>query len=186
MNKINKLLDSDENIIFQTTKHWIIFTRGIAWLIFSIIISQQNLPIGSIDLIRHVSLATYAIAAVFLVRALLNMLFSNYVITDKRVIIRDGFFLKNSADVDIAKISSIESSQSFIAQLFGYGSLMINIYGDSINFNHVSRVEKFREAFLNRPQPWKNSYYYSSYYQQPVSPGICEAMKSLHKSLTIT
>lgn len=152
MKDIKKLLDTDENIIFQTTKHWVIFTRGIIWLIFSMIIVRYQLLIGDLNLIRYIAFATYAIAAVFLIRALLNMLFSAYVITDKRIIVRDGFFLKSSADIDIPKISSIESSQNFIAQLFGYGSLMINIYGDSICFNHVSRVEKFREAFLNRPQ----------------------------------
>lgn len=73
---------------------------------------------------------------------------SEFVITNRRLIIKTGFIARNTFEMNLSKIESVNVDQSVMGRILNYGSItIIGSGGSRETFHNISRPIAFRKAF---------------------------------------
>lgn len=73
---------------------------------------------------------------------------SEFVITNRRIIIKTGFIARNTFEMNLSKIESVNVDQSVMGRIFNFGSItIIGSGGTRETFHKISKPLKFRKAF---------------------------------------
>jgi uncharacterized membrane protein YdbT with pleckstrin-like domain len=73
---------------------------------------------------------------------------SEFVITNRRIIVKLGFVSRKTFEMNISKIESVNVDQSLMGRLFGYGSItIIGTGGTRESFHNIRKPIEFRKAF---------------------------------------
>lgn len=102
MGYVDKMLGSQERVILEFKIHWIRF-------IFPVLFSFAIIGIPS----------------------LIRLLYTQYVLTDKRVILKTGFISRHTEELRLKKIETVEIRQGIIGRILGYGNIYITGTGTS-------------------------------------------------------
>lgn len=114
---VNKHLINNENVVFETKLHWVIF--------FSL---------------RSIFTLT--------IYAWLERWLSEYVITNRRIIIKTGFIARNTFEMNLSKIESVNVEQSIMGRILNYGSItIIGSGGTRETFHNIAHPLEFRKSF---------------------------------------
>jgi uncharacterized membrane protein YdbT with pleckstrin-like domain len=82
------------------------------------------------------------------IAAWLERWLSEFVITDRRIIIKTGFIARNTFEMNLSKIESVNVDQSVMGRILNYGSMtIIGSGGTRETFHNISRPLAFRKAF---------------------------------------
>jgi uncharacterized membrane protein YdbT with pleckstrin-like domain len=144
MSYIDNNLLPGEVVTFRTKKHPIVFLVPAIFLILALIFSTDNTITNKMN--QTFSLVTHMIPVVGSIHRIpaflftLAMLFSgiqqwivyaksDYVVTNKRVIMREGLFDRRTSDLRLSTISSVSIEQGVLAQMLNYGNITINGFG---------------------------------------------------------
>lgn len=118
-NYINNNLIKDEYLIHETNYHWILY---FTHLIPSII---------------TLGIYPYLISK-----------FSEFGITNKRLIIKTGILSRKTLELNLSKIESVNVNQSILGRILGYGSLgVIGTGGTKEYFVSIKNPLEFRRKF---------------------------------------
>jgi len=113
-----------ENHLIENEK--IIYKANLHWVIF---------------------LTWRALLTLFIAPLMVRMT-SEYAITNRRVIVKTGFISRQSFEMNLSRIESVEVDQSFWGRILGYGSItIIGTGGTRELFNNISNPLKFRKVF---------------------------------------
>ena len=89
------------------------------------------------------------IGLVFLVMAWIRVHTTELAITNKRVIAKFGFISRNTMEISIQKVESIQVHQSLMGRMLDYGTLVISGTGTShAPIPSISDPMAFRRAFV--------------------------------------
>jgi len=143
MSYIRNNLLPDEQIIFYTQKHIIIFLYPVLLTIIAIAayFYMQGNPI-----LPAVSWAPMLIALIFWAYAALEFGFSEFAVTNKRVMMREGFFTRHANEMRIQAISQVNIEQGLLAQMLGYGTVAINAFGAFDNYTIIANPVMFQRT----------------------------------------
>jgi uncharacterized membrane protein YdbT with pleckstrin-like domain len=73
---------------------------------------------------------------------------SEYVITNRRIIIKRGFIARDTFEMNLSKIESVNVDQSVMGRILNYGSItIIGTGGTRETFHNISKPLEFRKAF---------------------------------------
>ena len=73
---------------------------------------------------------------------------SEFVITNRRIIIKTGFIARKTFEMNLSKIETVNVDQSVLGRILNYGSItIIGSGGTKETFHKISRPLKFRKAF---------------------------------------
>jgi uncharacterized membrane protein YdbT with pleckstrin-like domain len=82
------------------------------------------------------------------IAALLERRLSEYVITNRRIIIKRGFIARDIFEMNLSKIESVNVDQSVMGRILNYGSVtIIGTGGTRETFQNISKPLEFRKAF---------------------------------------
>ncbi len=116
-----------ERLIFSTRFSKRIFVRPMVFVavciammaVFRAIPRWADLPPEGHDALRYVSYALAALAGLALIAPLTKYFLSEFVITNKRVVIRHGLIARRSYDMLLKKIESVGVNQGLSDQVWG-------------------------------------------------------------------
>lgn len=124
----------DKDIVYFARLHWILFFWPVlfaALAIFLGAISHQ---------FKEVAVLFFIVALIWIVMTWVNYHFSSLTIKKKQVIFRTGLVLRQTVDLPLSKIESIDIRQSILGSIFRYGVLIITGTGGTRHaINFVSR-----------------------------------------------
>lgn len=84
----------------------------------------------------------------FFITPMIERSTSEFFITNKRIIIKVGWFNRDAYEMNLSKIESVKIKQSFKARILGYGTISIIGTGGSTEvFHNISNPVQFRKAF---------------------------------------
>lgn len=126
MSYIDRNLLPGEQILFRTRKHLIIFFYPIILTIFAIY-AQQYMHDNFI--LARVEWAPALIVLIYWGFILLEYATSEFVVTSKRIMMREGFFIRHSTELRINSISQINVDQNLVGQMLDYGTVSLNAFG---------------------------------------------------------
>ena len=74
--------------------------------------------------------------------------FSEFVITNRRIIVKTGFISRKTLEMNLSKIESVNVDQSILGRIFNYGSItIIGTGGTKETFHNIAKPIEFRKAF---------------------------------------
>lgn len=139
----------DVNILYFTRLHWIIFFWPIVGFCIPIVL-QIYLP-----QLNHLNLFLLAFAALWIAMTWVTYYFSSITIKKKQVILRTGVIVRQTVDMPLNKIETIDIRQSILGSILQYGSLVITGTGGTkhlINYIHRPLTcRRYIEQLMNEP-----------------------------------
>ena len=121
----------NDDVIYFARLHWIIFVWPVVLLIVGMVLGIEFWQL------KEVSIFLVLFALAWLLMTWVTYHFSSVTIKKNQVILRSGFLVRQTIDIPITKIESIDIRQSVGGSIFQYGFLMITGTGgtrNSINF----------------------------------------------------
>jgi uncharacterized membrane protein YdbT with pleckstrin-like domain len=143
MSYIDSNLLPDERIIFRTKKSPILFLFPALLLIFCAYASNL---MGQNQILHNVQWVPWVVTILIWSAVGLNYYTSEFAVTNKRVMMREGFFTRHANEMRLTTISQVNVEQSLIGQMVGYGSVSINAFGVSDDYTLISNPNKFQQA----------------------------------------
>ncbi len=152
MNYINSNLLKDEQLIYGTRPHWIIFS-STAWTIVASIYLMFFAPItisfnvyGPISVRMAISLAFLAASVYLFLSSYIYYVTSEYGITNKRVLIKTGWIRRESLELILDKVEGVLVDQTIPGRLFDYGTItVIGTGGTKDSFPYIPNPLYFRK-----------------------------------------
>ncbi len=139
MSYIRKNLLSDEQLVYSTRKHWVIFSFPSFWTIVGLILLMQK------DILILLGYLTLIIALYYWIVAITTYLTSEFAVTNKRVLIKTGFTYRQTWETLLSKVATLEVKQNIIGRLLNYGTLIIqNTGGGKDSFTIINSPLLFR------------------------------------------
>lgn len=155
-----KLLASNETVEFELRPHWRALIFPVLWLLIivavaSFVIAKLGDMLGSTTAALPVSRWAVVAVAVFLVvflfvRPLISWLTTQYVFTNRRIIVRTGFITRKGRDMPLSKVNDVMFEHSVLERIFNCGRLVIESAAEngSLHIVDVPNVEFVqREVF---------------------------------------
>jgi uncharacterized membrane protein YdbT with pleckstrin-like domain len=129
------VLDDGEAVVRNLRPHWRRVVIPIALLPIVVGLTSYGwftLPSGSArQILRYVILAVALIILLrWTVRPLLFWLTTRYVVTNRRVLMRNGVLSRTGRDVPLTRVNDVSFSRTVVERCFGSGTLVIESAGD--------------------------------------------------------
>lgn len=146
MSYIDNNLLQGEKILYRTKKHLIIFLAPVFWTLAIAIFYLHPQP-----MINKFAFIPTIIAAIYWCNQLLMYYFSEFAITNIRIMMREGFFFRHTNDTRLAAIANITVNQSLLGQALDYGTVFINSFGgESDPFREIDSPVKFQKLLQSQ------------------------------------
>lgn len=143
MTYIDKNLLPDERISFRTKKHLIIFFAPVFWTVFSLFVTGY---MQSNSILIKVAWVPWLIALILWAYVWLEYVTSEFAVTNKRVMMREGFFNRHATELRLSAISQVNVDQSLLGQLLNYGVVTLNAFGAFDVYTLIAQPAAFQRA----------------------------------------
>ena len=153
-----ELLSAGEKIEFEMRPHWralivpILVTLGVLIVVIVVTAQWTNWFEGAVGSVgRWIFLgAGLLLIAIYSIRPLLYWLTTQYVFTDRRIIIRRGLVAREGRDMPLSKVNNVSFSVSVFGRMLNYGTLRVDSASDEeMVINDVPNVERVQRE-VNR------------------------------------
>lgn len=143
MSYIDRNLLPDEQIIFRTKKHLVIFFFPILVLILC---AYASVYMGGNQILSRVQWVPWVVTILIWGCVGLNYYTSEFAVTNKRVMMREGFFTRHSNEMRLTAISQVNVDQNIIGSLADFGTVSINAFGVSDFYSMINHPILFQKA----------------------------------------
>jgi len=142
MSYVEKSLLPDEKIVFRTGKHLIIFYAPLLWALMAIIFYFAHNP-----LVNKVAVVPAILMLVTGFNQWLIYITAEFAITNKRIILREGFFFRHMTELRLSTVSNMTVNQSLIGQMLDYGTIVVSPFGGTNDvFSEIAWPFEFQKA----------------------------------------
>jgi len=125
---------TDSNVVYQARLHWVLFFWPVVLLCVTVYTGLTFEPL------YQVSIFIAFFALVWLLTIWVTYLFSSLTIKKTQVILRTGILVRQTIDIPLNKIESIDIRQSILGSMFHYGALVITGTGGTRQMvNYLNR-----------------------------------------------
>ena len=149
MSYVDRQLGPGERVVFRTRLHPVIFGNALgfaAFVIFAatmIILHNELAP----STVRLVCLGAAAVAALGFVAPAVTWRTSEFALTDRRLVIKEGLFRAHTVELVNPKPDEIDVAPTFPGRLLGYATLHLpETDGTPRVFARVARADALRDA----------------------------------------
>ena len=144
MSYVDSNLLEGESVLYRTRLHWKLF---VAPILFGLIVA---VPVAWIALYGTWSAFAWiplGIAVLWLLARLIKRQTSEFVVTNKRVLMKVGVFTTRSIELLLTKVEAITVHQSLPGRLLGYGDIVLTGSGGTNEpFSTIQSPLAFRNA----------------------------------------
>lgn len=141
-----------ERVVLHRHPHWkrligpfllFIVATAVAGALCGVIGSAGFDPI--VAMVAYIAVAVLWAACLvwFFVRPLMSWTSTHFVLTDRRVIYRNGIVTRSGIDIPIRRINTVEFRHGLVDRLFRTGTLIIESASDEpLSFDDIPRVQR--------------------------------------------
>ena len=156
MSYVEEYLMPGERIVHRTYVHWAVFLLPILLLIAAILLfSVGGSAIGFGVLILSVGVTSTGISAA------IQRQTSEFVVTNKRVLVKTGLVCRQSLETLLSKIESIAVEESVVGRILSFGTIIISDKdGFKERFHKIADPMQFRRRVQQQiaaMEDWRNA-----------------------------
>lgn len=109
-------------------------------------------------LLGLILLPVYGLGLLFFVSAIITYYTTELAITNKRVVAKIGLIRRNTIEINMSKVESLQVDQSIMGRIFNYGSILVAGAGDpKAPIPGISNPLKFRNNFFEAQEELQSS-----------------------------
>ena len=139
MSYVREVLQPGEEIRFRTNVHWLVYLPAMVMFALGIVFASWYTAAAS----QHLML--------LFIPAWLKRFGTEIAVTDRRVIYKTGLVQRDTTEINMAKIESVDVSQSILCRVFDFGTLTIRGTGETIEaLRNIASPLQFRNAIMIR------------------------------------
>jgi uncharacterized membrane protein YdbT with pleckstrin-like domain len=150
MSYIQRVLQPNETVIYQTRLHWLVYSRAMILVAVAAAFAFGGYYAGGDDFLK----AGLAAASFFLffavisaIHAAIKRVSTELAVTDHRVIFKRGIFSRYTIEMARSKIESIDVHQSIWGRIFNYGTILVRGTGGSLEpFRDIENPLQLRSS----------------------------------------
>lgn len=142
-----KLLSEDEVIKFEMRPHWRSLILPILTLVVDVFLLVLLYMWAPWEWLRWVIIALALIILVWrVITPFMRWVSTQYVFTDRRVIVREGVIAKHGRDMPLSKVNNVTFDVSMLGRVLNYGELHIQSAGENAGLDilDVPNVEQIQ------------------------------------------
>ena len=130
---IDQILQPGEKVLYSTNAHWIFFWPAIAgWILAAVLLGLSGMVSAGPSAMLCLSLA--AISAIFALYKTVTAWFHRWTtetdVTNLRVVHKTGFITRQTFEMSLDKIESVDVDQSIAGRIFDYGNVTVRGVGE--------------------------------------------------------
>ena len=138
MSKIENNLIAGESILYRANISWAAFIMPV---VLSIVLIWMSTKVADFVVVIVVIFTLY-----ILLRILLAILSTEFVLTNRRIIAKRGIIRQHSIELMLSQVESISISQTLDGRLFGFGTVTISGSGGTHEyFKSISKPMELRK-----------------------------------------
>ena len=139
MSYIQNNLQAGEEIKYKADIHWYIFAYPVILLLLSAFFSSAQT-----GLFYYVSILLLLSGLFQLIKRILLKMGAEYVVTNKKVILKSGILNRDALELVLYKCEVIRINQSLMGRMLGFGSIVVTTGGVTNKFDFITNPIKFR------------------------------------------
>ena len=128
MGYLQSVLQPGETVLYQTRISWTTYISGLIVLVAAIAAYtaiRSGSPSAPPWLANAAGLILGVVALYLLARAWFERWTTEIAITNRRIILKRGFIRRDTAEMHMDKVESIDVNQSFFGRLLDYGDVTV-------------------------------------------------------------
>ncbi|MDP3691268.1 PH domain-containing protein [Bradyrhizobium sp.] len=127
---IDDILQPGEKVLYSTNTHWIFFLPAIAgWIVAAAFFVVSGMVTGDTPMMLLLSMS--GLSAAFALYKTATAWFHRWTtetdVTNLRVVHKTGFIQRQTFEMSLDKVESVDVNQSILGRLLNYGN--VSIYG---------------------------------------------------------
>jgi len=143
MSYVNRVLQPGETVRHVASLHWSLYVPGLLVCVLAAIIGlvrpDPDTHWAVNRLVVILAWLCFAAGVVLLARALFHWWTTEIAVTDRRVIYKTGFIRRNTTEMHMDKVESVEVKQSILGRLLDYGD--VEIRGVGTGFEPLRKID---------------------------------------------
>ena len=152
---IDDILQPGEKVLYSTNAHWIFFLPAIiGWIAVGVLLVLSSMvPAGPPALICLSLAAISAVAALYkTVTAWFHRWTTETDVTNFRVVHKTGFIKRQTFEMSVDKVESVDVDQSILGRILNYGDVTVLGVGEGgKTLDMIASPLSFRNAITARP-----------------------------------
>jgi uncharacterized membrane protein YdbT with pleckstrin-like domain len=133
MSYVKSVLQPDEQVRYVTNIHWIIFLPGIGLLVLAAVAYWLGmLQSAAYTLWVAIAGVLVLLAVITLFQAWFRRFTTEIAVTNRRIIYKRGFIRRDTIEMQMDKVESVDVQQSIWGRVLGYGDILIRGVGVGI------------------------------------------------------
>jgi uncharacterized membrane protein YdbT with pleckstrin-like domain len=152
---IDDILQPGEKVLYSTNAHWIFFLPAMAgWVVVIAFLVLSRLVTADTPMLLCLSIA--AIAAIFALYKTATAWFHRWTtetdVTNMRVVHKTGFIKRQTFEMSLDKVESVDVNQSILGRILNYGDVSIFGVGEgNKTIETIASPLAFRNSITTRP-----------------------------------
>jgi uncharacterized membrane protein YdbT with pleckstrin-like domain len=144
MSYVNRVLQPGEVVRHVASLHWILYVPGLGmWILAGVLLIAAPDPSthGVVNRLAVIGAwLCFAVGLVLVARAWFKWWTTEIAVTDRRVIYKTGFIWRNTTEMHMDKVESVEVKQSILGRILDYGD--VEIRGVGTGFEPLRSIAK--------------------------------------------
>jgi len=144
MSYLRTTLLPEEQILYSTKPHYVIFFQIAGWLVLSLLAFKffGGFFLGTVLLLMSLSVG---------INALISYYCSEYAVTNKRIIMKVGFIRRKSLEIFLDRVEGVYVDQSIFGRILDFGTVIIAGVGGTKNpFLYIPHPLEFRNQIQQK------------------------------------
>jgi len=156
MGYAEKNLAPGESILHRARYHWVFYRVSLLFLLLAVLLGASALYASRVSPAEGIARPVGWLALVFALFAAISFLFrrvrastDEFVVTDRRVMLKTGIFAREIEQVPVEKIQDVKVQQGVFGRMLGYGTVLLETASERmgmLTFPDISAPEAFRNA----------------------------------------
>ena len=125
MSYVQRVLQPGEQVRHISSIHWIVYWPGVAVALLAVVaywFSETRLLTG---IWRYTAYALALVAIFLLIQQWLQWWVTEIAVTDRRVIYKKGLIRRQTNEMNMDKVESVQIDQSILGRMLDYGDVTI-------------------------------------------------------------
>jgi membrane protein YdbS with pleckstrin-like domain len=146
MSYVRTVLQPGETVRFETNLHWILYAPGLLLAVLAGVAYWLALgPDAWYGLWATIAVLLVAGAVILLFRTWFERWTTEIAVTSRRIIYKRGFVWRQTKEIALDKVESVDADQSIPGRLLDYGTIRVHGTGQAIEeLKSISAPIQFR------------------------------------------
>lgn len=139
MRYLHSVLQPGETVQYDTKISWTTYIPGVLTLVFAIVaffVLQSVIP-SPAWIAQGIGGILFVFALYLLFREWFERWTTEIVITNRRIILKRGFIRRDTAEMHMDKVESVDVNQSILGRLLDYGDVTVRGTGAGLETLHL-------------------------------------------------